>query len=396
MNRPVYILDPGAFTPAYCGSLVRAMRERREEAWLLTSDSIIDPREEAGRIPGRRYFFQRISKRLRRGCRAGSLGERAARWLGLGEYAADLVRLFGVCVMRRPLLHVHWMPAWPLDVAFLVCARAIGTRIVYTVHNPLPHDTHSRFIRGGLTRAYRTAHHLIFHSDIALRDFEAAFPKVATPRSIVPIGVLFDDCAPIAKPEARAQFDWRAEEIVIVFIGHIKRYKGLDLLLEAMARAETARRMRLVLGVVWRADRDANYDALVERVRAKHAVEILDRIPERDETVALMSGADLMALPYREASASAPGMIAMRFGLPIIAANTGSFPGMLGDALAEWLVPAEDAEALAHALERFCALPDGERAAFSDAIRMRGETEFSWRSIAERTLSVYARVERGD
>lgn len=393
-DRPVYILDAAAFTPAYCNSLIRAMQTIRSGSELLTSASIMDAPEPADRVPGRRYYFLRVTRPLRVRAKNGSLAERLARYLGFPEYVFDCCRLLLRCALNRPVLHVEWTPIVPVDTAFLHLARRAGARIVYTVHNPVPHDSSAARDRRAFGRLYRLADHLILHSDYQVKSFEDTFPEVTTPRTVIPIGLLLDEVAPVPREDARRRLGWQEDECVLLFLGLIKPYKGLDVLLEAVAAARCECPLRLVIAGSWRFVEDrTRYDSLIAAARAHHSIDVEDRIPERDETADLLCAADALAQPYRSASASAPGMIAMRFGTPIIASNTGSFPQMLAGDLSEWLVPPEDTTALTRAIERLSRLNAAERDSLRNAIRTRGESEFGWPNIAKKTSAVYAQFD---
>ncbi len=389
-SRPVYILDAPAFTPAYCRSLTRALIAIHPNTRLLTSESLIDEYEPADHVPGREYFFLRKTKRMRRRAQGNAASLQVARALGLFEYGVDLMRLFVRCVRERPILHIQWTPVPLLDWKFIVLARAIGIRIVFTVHNPMPHDEASRlqvFLNHAIQRG---AHRLIVHNIdgvVELRDNG----RIKMPIEIIPIGVLFDEIAPVPRDDARKRFAW-GDECVFLFIGLIRPYKGLDLLLDALR--EVSARTRLVIASPWPPSYDREvFERKIESLREVHAVEIRGGVPSPDETAALMCGADACVFPYRSASGSAPGMMAMRFGLPMIATWSGSFTEMLGEKLVEWIVAPGNLGMLQDALERFAGLTQMEREAIGKIVRLRGETEFSWREIARRTVEVYESVE---
>ena len=74
MTRSTVILtDPRASSPNYDRSLLRALRERGADARLFTADFYPESFEPASSVPGRRYFFLRNARALRRRFRGNRL-----------------------------------------------------------------------------------------------------------------------------------------------------------------------------------------------------------------------------------------------------------------------------------------------------------------------------------
>ena len=100
---------------------------------------------------------------------------------------------------------------------------------------------------------------------------------------------------------------------------------------------------------------------------------------------ALYSAADVFAFPSLYEGFGIPILEAMGCGTPVVTANTSSLPEVAGDAAL--LVDPYDVPGLAHALWRLI-----DDAALRDALVERGVAQvarFTWRSAAERLLSVY-------
>ncbi len=96
--------------------------------------------------------------------------------------------------------------------------------------------------------------------------------------------------------------------------------------------------------------------AALDALRALPGVEVENRWVEEDEIGALIAWADLLVLPYREASQSGPAAIALAAGRFVLATRVGGLVQQLeAEPLATLCDP--DAASIAAALHRFIGVP---------------------------------------
>lgn len=360
---------------------------------LFTAACYFRPYEPASKVPGRRFFFLKASRALRRKFKNDNPLSKLAILIVGPEYAWNLIQLFLYCIVKRPIIHVQWAPIPLLDIVFLFLAKVLGLKIVYTVHNPLPHDKETplnTFLYGTI---YRLADRLIFHSKSNIDDFAQRFPRDENRQSVVPFGLPFEERPPRDRQEVRKRFGWADDEIVIVFQGQVLPYKGLDNLLKALAEMHTDKKMRFVVSANWRhVDKQHEYQHLLDAVAARFALEDYDEITPVDKFIDLACGCDLWVLPYRTASTSFTGMVAMRYGTPLLVSNVGTFPEMLGEELREWVVPPDDVHSLQDALTRYVNKSPSERTEIGRFLFDKAQREHGWSAIAQTTMGIYERL----
>ncbi len=167
----------------------------------------------------------------------------------------------------------------------------------------------------------------------------------------------------------------------VVFTGTPNPDKGLDELLEAVARLGDARARVLVVG--------AFHDAAHEtRLRARHPGRLIVVGPRPHAEMPLfLAAADAVALPQqptRTAQAQVPGKVfeAMAMARPILAGAVSDLPEILEGCAR--LLPRATPEALAAGLEDLFARPDEARA-LGRAARERCMRHYSWDAM-ERVL----------
>lgn len=110
-------------------------------------------------------------------------------------------------------------------------------------------------------------------------------------------------------------------------------------------------------------------------------------VPEGD-LAALYTGADVFAFPSLYEGFGLPVLEAMACGTPVVCSNTSSLPEFAGDAAL--LVPPDDTDAIADALQRAC-----EDELLRDDLRRRGPERarcYQWQRSAKRLVEVYEHV----
>jgi glycosyltransferase involved in cell wall biosynthesis len=168
---------------------------------------------------------------------------------------------------------------------------------------------------------------------------------------------------------------------VILAFGLIRPYKGTDVLLEAFSRVE---RGELWIVGMPRMPMD-ELRGLADRARGR--VRFIDRFIPDNEIPAFMRRADLVVLPYRNIEQSGVLYTALAFGRPLVLSSVGGFTE-IGERGAARLVPPEDPDALAEAINELIADRDTAAALAAGAEREASNVS-SWDRIAESTMDLY-------
>ncbi len=248
----------------------------------------------------------------------------------------------------------------------------------YTPHGGTMHDA----IGGKFFLMVERA--LMPHGNLYL--FESAYShdafhrKVGRPGGVVRIvhnGVHETEFEPVAPVEEPAD---------ILFLGELRRLKGVDVLIDALANLRGEGR-RLTASVVGNGpDREA-FRNQAERLGLGDAVQFHKAMPAR-RAFAL---GRLVVMPSRAESLPYVVMEAAAAGRPLVATNVGGVPEIFGP-MADRLVPADDAAALAKAIsERI----DNPAAAERDvqALRARIADAFGAEAMVDAIVGAYRRAQ---
>lgn len=144
------------------------------------------------------------------------------------------------------------------------------------------------------------------------------------------------------------------EEDYLLFVGSLITGKGVDLLLEALARCQQPHRLKLV----GEGRQGESYRALARSLGITDRVEFLgSRSPE--ELEALYRGAQLVVVPSRSPETfGLVGVEAMSHGVPVVASAVGAMPEWLVDGETGALFPSGDVPSLARVLDRLLGDPE--------------------------------------
>ena len=144
----------------------------------------------------------------------------------------------------------------------------------------------------------------------------------------------------------------------LLFFGIVRPYKGLDLLLRALA-AGPPQVSLTVAGEFWGGLDDTK--ALIAELGLGDRVELRPGYVPAGDVPALFAAADALVLPYRSATASQNVWLGHEHGVPVIATRVGSLADHVTDGVDGLLVEPGSVRALTDALRRFYAPGEPER-----------------------------------
>lgn len=202
------------------------------------------------------------------------------------------------------------------------------TRILCIADNVIPHE--KRFGDKAFTKYFlKSCDAFITMSEKVMTDLRK-FQK-EKPAQLVS-HPLYDNFGNIiSKDEARKQFGLSTNEKIILFFGFIRKYKGLDILLDAMAdeRIKQAGIKLLVAGEFYEDEKP--FREQIERLGIKEQLILkTDFIPD-SEVKYFLCAADAVIQPYRNATQSGVTPLAYHFEKPMVVTNVGGLPSLVPD-----------------------------------------------------------------
>jgi beta-1,4-mannosyltransferase len=299
------------------------------------------------------------------------------------------------------VLHVHWTHPFLFGrkapftyyhgsrfVLGLAIAKARGIRIVWTLHNLLDHERRNPraelfFSRRIAKLADAVLVHCMYAREAASRAWGMSPGEVDKFR-VIPhpnfIG-LYDDS--LTEAEARASLGLSESDLVFLFFGNIRSYKGVFDLVDAFRKFSFPQAQLLIVGRPWN---DEMANALVDAVRGDARVRTFARFVDPAEVQIFFRAADYVVFPYRDVLTSGSMMLAMSFAKAVIAPRLGCIPETVDEGCAILYEP-RGGEGL---LEALVAAAGRDAATMGASCRRRAE-QLTWEEAARTSALAYRR-----
>jgi len=341
-----WLVDPSLFTAPYDAALTEGLVAAGvKPIWAIRPTRPGDRQEIAAEYVDE-FFYRRVDGMTFLPGPLRALAKGVAHALGL----ARLVRR--VVADPPDVVHFQWLVVPPLDA---LAIRIIAARcpVVFTVHDTVPFngDRLSMWQRLAFDVPIRLSDRVIVHTE-AGRERLRARGVPSDKLAVIPHGPLklpVPAPVPVAvpAPAARPQPDPR---VTFLAFGEIKRYKGPDVLIEAVALLPPAVRAGARFIIAGRPRMDLA--PLLARAAALDLpeLEIWPRRLSEPEMAELFAQTDCFVFPYRQIDASGVYFLTKSFGKWIIASRVGIFAEDVKDGVQGQLVAPEDPAALAAAM----------------------------------------------
>ncbi|MGE3800813.1 MAG: glycosyltransferase [Candidatus Kapaibacterium sp.] len=291
-------------------------------------------------------------------------------WLSVGRELRS--RGYDLYVFR------FWIPLFA--PVFGTIARSVGGKrsgkVLMILDNLIPHE--KRFGDKLFTQyQFRYCTKAISQSSTVSKQFKERFPTI--PETMLPHPVYEHFGDPIPKEDARKALQVENRP-TLLFFGFVRRYKGLDLLLEGMpAILEHVPEAQLLVVGEFFGDPKPYFD-IIERHGLGTRVMVYDKFVPNEEVTKWFSASDLLVLPYRSATNSGIVQIGYNFALPSVVTDVGSLSEVVIDGVTGYVVEKAEPDMIAEAVEK-AFLPGAAERLREGIIEER--KKYSWEAFAE-------------
>jgi glycosyltransferase involved in cell wall biosynthesis len=321
----------------------------------------------------------------------------ARQVLKVVEMGINILALAIRFTWKRPdVVHVQYLPLLerkiPFELWLLRYCRLLGSSLVATVHDVVPHD------RGGVgaqpfRRAFEMMDALICHSEVARQQVIAQFSIAPERVRVIPHGPLFfESQQKNARAVARARCGAKGDECIVLCQGMIRPYKGIEFLIDAWAELQRSN-LQAKLIIAGRGEMDL-LNSIRQRIRALRLEDSMQLCFEFAPTETMLSyyqAADIVVYPYKAITTSGALMTGIAQRKAIIATSLPPFRELLEDGKNALLCDYGDMGGLTSALQRLIDDPALRDSLANEAAKLsRGEQ--TWRDIAAQTRDCYLSI----
>lgn len=221
------------------------------------------------------------------------------------------------------------------------------TPVVALCHNVLPHER-KPYDEPLMKRLLRKSDGVLVHSE-AQADLARGLTTRPVRVAEMPAHLPASELPPRHDPKVRRR---------LLFFGIVRPYKGLDVLLRALAEGPDDVALT-VAGEFWGGLDDTR--ELIRSLDLTSRVELRPGYVPAADVPGLFAAADALVLPYRAATASQNVWMAYEHGLPVIATDVGGFADQIRDGVDGLICAPDDVTSLAGVLRGFYAPGEPER-----------------------------------
>ena len=203
------------------------------------------------------------------------------------------------------------------------------TRFICIADNVIPHEKRpgdKQFTQ----YFFKPVDGFVTMSEKVLDDLKKFTSKPAK-QIVHPLYDNFGEALP--KKEARKHLELNVEDKIILFFGFIRKYKGLDILLEAMGVLNQkskvkSQNIKLLVAGEFYEDRKL-YDDLIAQLNIADNLILRTDFIQDSEVRYYLSAADFVIQPYRNATQSGVTPLAYHFEKPMLVTNVGGLPNLV-------------------------------------------------------------------
>lgn len=304
--------------------------------------------------------------------------------------------------VNRPVadvIHLHWIQRFcPIASqksfnAFFRTLKALvgfavlklqGYQLVWTVHNTLSHDSQAprleyvfRWLLGHLCSD------IIVMSEYGKQEFTRLCGR-KNGVHVVPHGNYIGTYPnQVSREDARQQLGLAPHQKVLLHLGQIKPYKGIDQLLIAFQQIKHPDVVLLIAGVC----RDQTLvTAIQQAAQADPRMRLHLEFINDDDIQVYMNACDWVVLPYQKILNSGSALLALSFRRPVIVPQKGALTELIRDG-EQGLCYVNDDD-LAEAIDRALAMPfDRWQQLCTNAYQLA--QTFDWPSIGATLYQIY-------
>ena len=279
------------------------------------------------------------------------------------RYVVGALKAYARIVREHDMLcHLHVFHGSMPELLLIALSKLCGKKVVLTVHDVESFAGPVGPNRRIVSEAYQAADWLIAHNEISKAELIATLGVSANKISVIPHGNFLHtlDIIP-ERQEAKNSLEIEQSARVILFFGHIKQVKGLDLMLAAMpgivASVQDAR--LLIAGRPWKSD-FSTYEAQMARLGIEPYCRCHIGFVPDDQVATYFAAADLVVLPYRRIYQSGVILQAMSYGKAVVVSDLAGMTEIVRNGVNGYTFPSDDIQRLSEAIIRALS-DDAER-----------------------------------
>ncbi len=293
-----------------------------------------------------------------------------------------------IAKMKPDCLVVHyWMPFFAPALGSIIrkVKDKIKVKTIGLLHNVEPHEGMLAGKRLG-RYFFDSCDGFITMSSTVLSDLKNQ--GIDKPAILIPHPVYDIFGKPVSRQFACENLRLNCNQKHLLFFGIIRKYKGLDLLLEAFGRQRLSNlNIRLIVAGEFY-EKERRYIDLVRKLGLKHKVIFTRGFVPKNKVAQYFAVSDLVVLPYLTATQSGVTQIAYHFNKPMLVTNVGGLKDVVASGKVGYVCE-KDPDDIAAAIADF--FENSRSSLFIENIKTE-KKRFSWDAMVTGIEELYSEI----
>jgi len=172
-------------------------------------------------------------------------------------------------------------------------------------------------------------------------------------RSELPVYDCYKQTNELNVIKLKSEFGFQEYDFVLLFFGYVRKYKGLDILIESFPKilSRIPNSKLLIVGEFY--DDPKSYFELIKKLGIENNVKVINQFVPNEEVAKYYLVSDVVVLPYRSATQSGILNVAYGFYKPVIVTNVGGLAEFVDEGKTGFVVQPDSPEAIAEGVEKF-------------------------------------------
>lgn len=177
-------------------------------------------------------------------------------------------------------------------------------------------------------------------------------------RSELPVYDCYKQSEETDQKKLKRELGFEEDSVVLLFFGYVRKYKGLDILIEAFPNilAANPKAKLLIVGEFY--DNPSEYFELIRKLKIEDRVKVINQFVANEEVGKYYQAADVVILPYRSATQSGILNVAYGFSKPVVVTDVGGLAEFVDEAKTGFVVEPNSPNAIAEGIQRFLSFKD--------------------------------------
>ena len=262
--------------------------------------------------------------------------------------------------------------------------RKSGIKVLAITDNVIPHETRPGDV--AFAKYFINAcDGFVTMSKAVMGDLEKFTNTIHKKYLLHPLYTSFGE--KLNKHDARIALGLPEDKQIVLFFGLIRKYKGLDMLLDAMNELKANPNIILVIAGEFYEDKQPYLD-LIEKYQIRKQVILHAKFISNEDVKLYFSAADLVALPYRSATQSGVTQVSFHFEVPTLVTNVGGLGEIIPDKIAGYVVE-PNGKAIAEGIKDY--FDNNRMPSFTEGMK-KEKQKYDWKIFVDEVIDLYKKL----